>query len=168
MEDDNSYQNDFSYSYDDDFVTGTPVVTSPATPKIFATKSTQSPVPAPTSTPRSSKKIKPKKISEIPRHRPRLAPGVKAMKEIRQIQKGVNLLLRKRPFWRVVKEILQRTKIERITMEAMEALQHAVESYMVELFADAMLCAAHCKRVTVQCKDIQLARRLRGVRVMTD
>ncbi|KHC28482.1 histone, partial [Candida albicans P76067] len=39
-----------------------------------------------------------------------------------------------------------------------------VEAYLVGLFEDTNLCAIHAKRVTIQKKDMQLARRLRGER----
>jgi len=42
------------------------------------------------------------------------------------------------------------------------ALQEAAEAYLVSLFEDTNLAAIHAKRVTIQPKDIQLARRLRG------
>jgi histone H3 len=41
------------------------------------------------------------------------------------------------------------------------ALQEAAEAYLVKMFEDANLCAIHAKRVTIQKKDIFLARRLR-------
>jgi histone H3/H4 len=41
-------------------------------------------------------------------------------------------------------------------------LQKAAEAFLVNRFHDANLCAIHAKRVTVQQKDIQLARRLRA------
>lgn len=47
---------------------------------------------------------------------------------------------------------------------ALEALQEAAEMYLVHLFEDSNLCAIHAKRVTLQPKDIQLARRIRGER----
>ena len=47
--------------------------------------------------------------------------------------------------------------------EALLALQEACEFYMVHLFEDSNLCAIHAKRVTIMVKDIQLARRIRGV-----
>ncbi|KAF3013915.1 centromeric DNA-binding histone H3-like protein cse4, partial [Didymella heteroderae] len=46
--------------------------------------------------------------------------------------------------------------------QALFALQEAAEAFLVNLFHDANLCAVHAKRVTVQQKDIQLARRLRA------
>ncbi|WXC59314.1 hypothetical protein SNK03_005189, partial [Fusarium graminearum] len=52
----------------------------------------------------------------------------------------------------------------RFQLSAIGALQESVESYLVSLFEDTNLCAIHAKRVTIQSKDIQLARRLRGER----
>ena len=43
------------------------------------------------------------------------------------------------------------------------ALQEAAEAFLVHLFEDSNLCAIHAKRVTIMQKDIQLARRIRGV-----
>jgi len=36
--------------------------------------------------------------------------------------------------------------------------------YPVGLFEDSNMCAIHAKRVTIQPKDMQLARRIRGER----
>lgn len=47
---------------------------------------------------------------------------------------------------------------------AIMALQEAAEDYLVHLFEDSNLEAIHGKRVTIQAKDIQLARRIRGER----
>jgi histone H3 len=47
---------------------------------------------------------------------------------------------------------------------AILALQEAAEYYLVGLFEDTNLCAIHAKRVTIQPKDMQLARRIRGER----
>ena len=46
---------------------------------------------------------------------------------------------------------------------AISALQEATEAHFVQLFEDANLCAIHGKRVTIMVKDMQLARRIRGV-----
>ena len=46
--------------------------------------------------------------------------------------------------------------------EAIEALHEGAESYMISLLEDANLLAIHARRVTVQPRDIQLARRIRG------
>ncbi|ODM90096.1 histone H3.3 type 2 [Orchesella cincta] len=40
---------------------------------------------------------------------------------------------------------------------AIEALQHASETYVIGLFEDANLCAVHAHRVSIMPKDLQLA-----------
>jgi len=47
--------------------------------------------------------------------------------------------------------------------QAIQALQESAEAFLVHLFEDTNLCAIHAKRVTIMQKDIQLARRIRGV-----
>ncbi|QDZ21396.1 histone H3 [Chloropicon primus] len=98
-----------------------------------------------------------------PRKR-RYRPGTKALKEIRHFQKTTDLLLRKLPFARLVREIGNTVSVEpyRWTAEALLALQEASEAFMVGLFEDCNLCAIHAKRVTIMPKDMQLARRIRG------
>ena len=87
------------------------------------------------------------------------------MREIRKYQKSSELLIRKLPFQRLVREIAQEMKFDvRFQSTAMMALQEAAEAYLVGLFEDTNLCAIHAKRVTIMPKDIQLARRIRGDR----
>jgi histone H3 len=91
--------------------------------------------------------------------------GTVALREIRRYQKSTELLIRKLPFQRLVREIAQDFKSDlRFQSSAIGALQESVEAYLVSLFEDTNLCAIHAKRVTIQSKDIQLARRLRGER----
>eukprot|EP00040_Diaphanoeca_grandis_P031407 m.187920 g.187920 ORF g.187920 m.187920 type:complete len:152 (-) comp32323_c0_seq1:358-813(-) len=97
--------------------------------------------------------------------RKRYRPGTKALQEIRRYQKSTDLLLRKLPFSRVVKEVAQQLYSGpplRWQVTALMALQEASEAFLVHLFEDANLCAIHAKRVTIMTKDIQLARRIRG------
>jgi len=95
----------------------------------------------------------------------RYRPGTVALREIRKYQKSTELLLRKLPFQRLVREIAQDFKSDlRFQSHAIMALQEATEAYMVGLFEDTNLCAIHAKRVTIFPKDIQLARRIRGER----
>ncbi|KAL6454353.1 HHT21 histone H3.1/H3.2 [Candida maltosa Xu316] len=92
----------------------------------------------------------------------RYKPGTVALREIRRFQKSTELLIRKLPFQRLVREIAQDFKTDlRFQSSAIGALQEAVEAYLVGLFEDTNLCAIHAKRVTIQKKDMQLARRLR-------
>eukprot|EP00178_Gracilaria_changii_P002056 TRINITY_DN1305_c0_g3_i1.p2 TRINITY_DN1305_c0_g3~~TRINITY_DN1305_c0_g3_i1.p2 ORF type:complete len:138 (-),score=28.89 TRINITY_DN1305_c0_g3_i1:28-441(-) len=95
----------------------------------------------------------------------RFRPGTVALREIRRYQKSTELLLRKLPFQRLVREIAQEYKTDlRFQSSAIAALQEACEAYLVGLFEDSNLCAIHAKRVTIMPKDLQLARRIRGER----
>ncbi|KAK8849509.1 histone H3 [Kwoniella newhampshirensis] len=95
----------------------------------------------------------------------RYRPGTVALREIRRYQKSTELLIRKLPFQRLVREIAQDFKTDlRFQSSAVLALQEASEAYLVSLFEDTNLAAIHAKRVTIQPKDLQLARRLRGER----
>lgn len=95
----------------------------------------------------------------------RFRPGTVALREIRKYQKSTELLIRKLPFQRLVRDIAQEYKTDlRFQSSAVMALQEAAEAYMVGLFEDTNLCAIHAKRVTIMPKDMQLARRIRGER----
>ena len=96
----------------------------------------------------------------------RYRPGTVALREIRKYQKNTDLLIRKLPFQRLVREICQvdLKKDPKFQSTAMLALQEAAEAYLVGIFEDTNLCAIHAKRVTIMPKDIQLARRIRGER----
>jgi len=94
----------------------------------------------------------------------RYRPGTVALREIRRFQKTTDLLMRKGPFQRLVREIMLNIlkKDCRFQSTAMLALQEASEAYMVGLFEDTNLAAVHAKRVTIMPKDMYLARRIRG------
>ena len=94
----------------------------------------------------------------------RYRPGTVALREIRRYQKNTDLLIRKKPFQRLVREICQKFKSDlRFQSTAMLALQEAAEAYLVGIFDDTNLCAVHAKRVTIMPKDMQLARRIQGI-----
>ena len=102
----------------------------------------------------------------------RFRPGTVALKEIRRYQKTTELLIRKLPFQRLVREIAGDVDVcpghligkLRFQSAAVNALQEASEAYLVGLFEDSNLCAIHAKRVTIMPKDIQLVRKIRGER----
>ena len=95
----------------------------------------------------------------------RFRPGTVALREIRKFQKSTELLIRKLPFQRLVREIATEYKSDlRFQSQAVLALQESAEAFLVGLFEDTNLCAIHAKRVTIMPKDIQLARRIRGER----
>ncbi len=87
-----------------------------------------------------------------------------ALSEIRHYQKSMALLIRKLPFRRLVREIIQEISMElQVTSDALESLQEAAEAYLVCVFEDSNLCAIHAKRVTIMPKDFALVQRLHSM-----
>ena len=96
--------------------------------------------------------------------------------EICHLQRRTELLIRKLPFTRLVREITQEIIEElgiknhfeaggshiRYQTDAIRALQESAEAYLIDLFEDTNLCAIQAKRVTILPKDMQLAQKIRG------
>jgi histone H3 len=60
-----------------------------------------------------------------------------------------------------VREVVQALKSDiRIQSTALLAIQEAAEAKINQLMEDTNLCAIHAKRVTIQPKDMQLAKRV--------
>ena len=103
-----------------------------------------------------------------PPRRRRAKPGMAALREIRKLQKSTDLLLRKAPFSRLVREIVlesdsirtlsrsYRKQDIRFQRMAICVLQEAAEAHLVRMFEKSMYCALHAKRVTLMVRDIQL------------
>ena len=136
--------------------------------KQTARKSTGGKAPRSQLATKAARKANPS-ISGLKKKPRRYRPGTLALREIRKYQKSTDLLIRKIPFQRLVREITQDYKTHdggqfRFQSAAILALQEASEAYLVSLFEDTNLCALHAKRVTIMPKDMQLARRIRGER----
>lgn len=71
----------------------------------------------------------------------RYRPGTVALREIRKYQKSTDLLLRKLPFARVVREVTQELSRHGASLRwqahAVLCLQEAAEAFLVHLFEDA-------------------------------
>jgi histone H3 len=81
----------------------------------------------------------------------------------RRYQKSTELLLRKGPFQRLVRELSQPFKSDlRFSEAALQCLQEACEAFVVRRFENANKCAIHAKRVTIMPKDIQLSAWIEG------
>ena len=96
----------------------------------------------------------------------RFRPGTVALREITRYQKSTELLIRKLPFQRLVREVvwgIWKERSYRIQSTALLALQEASEDFLVRMFGMVNLIAIHGKRVTIQAKDIQLWRRLKNM-----
>ena len=107
-------------------------------------------------------------FSQPPGKKPRrYRPGTVALREIRRYQKTQELLIRRAPFGRLVRELTAEatrktsSKVNRWTSDGIAALQEASEAYTTTVFEDSNLVAIHGKRVTCMPKDIQLIRVLR-------
>ena len=106
--------------------------------------------------------------SLAPKKKRKYKPGTVALREIRRYQRSTELLIKKRPFQRVVKSIANELASGsafpygvRIQANAFLALQEAAEDYLVRLLEDTNLECIHRKRITIEPKDIQLSRRIR-------
>ena len=94
----------------------------------------------------------------------RYRPGSKALREIRKYQTSTELLIRKLPFQRLVRELARNHprigSTVRFSPMALATLQEAVEDHIVRHFQLANEIAINGNRVTVQVKDIQLVKRM--------
>lgn len=92
----------------------------------------------------------------------RYRPGTVALREIRRYQKSTELLIRKLPFARYVREIAQDFKTDlRFQASAISALQEGSEAFLVAIMEYSNLCAIHAKRVTIMPKDFSLVARVK-------
>jgi histone H3 len=112
----------------------------------------------------------------------RFKPGTVALREIRKFQKSTDLLLRRTPFIRLVKGIVDGLDVKykkggkeetrkynlpttikdvRLQEKAVGTLMVDTEAKMVSDFEDANLSAIHAKRVTVGEKDLNLVDRIK-------
>ena len=99
--------------------------------------------------------------------------GLVALREIRRYQKSTECSIKRSPFQKLIREIIQEYHIcpqgpgtpsmqVRFQSTATAALQEAAENFIVGLFEDVNLLAVHAKRVTVMPRDIRLALRIKG------
>ncbi|CRL00900.1 CLUMA_CG014150, isoform A [Clunio marinus] len=85
--------------------------------------------------------------------------------EIVRLQKTVEPQIPMAPFARLVREFIQKhggRQDYRITPEALVALREASESYLTNLFCDAIMITLNRHQVTLQPRDIRLLLFLRG------
>jgi histone H3 len=89
----------------------------------------------------------------------RWRPGTAALREIRKLQKTTNVLIRKAPFQRIVREVAQDFKEDtRWTRTALLLTQEITEAFLIGLLSNAQLAAIHCKRQGVKSIDVELAK----------
>jgi len=92
-------------------------------------------------------------------------PGVKALMNIRKAQKADCLYFPAASFSRFVRKIGDKfMKGLRFSQESLDLIQIVLENHLILLFEDANLCAISAGRQTVYPKDVQLVRRIIGMR----
>ena len=106
------------------------------------------------------------KEAEIKVRKPhRWRPGTEALRDIKRCQKSTGLLLRKLPFQRLVREIAQEYKSDlRFQGTALEVLQQAAESFVVDTFKDGYAIDLYADNVTIQPAAMRLAMALNPLR----
>jgi histone H3 len=105
---------------------------------------------------------KPKDVPDVKRPH-RFKPGTVALREVRKYQKSTELLLRKAPFKRLVRECAAEWKDDlRFTKTAFQVFQEGAEAYLTGLFEDLNHCAIHARRVTIMPKDFHLRIRIKA------
>ena len=91
-------------------------------------------------------------------------PGIVALHEIHCFQKSVDLLIPLLSFGHLIQEIAQDHRIGlRFQSSTLMAIQEAAETYLVNLFEVANLCAIHRKRQTIAPKDFWLVKAIRHI-----
>lgn len=107
-----------------------------------------------------------KKIFQSKREKIRKKPVNHVLDEIRHYQKVTENMILKKPFQRLIKEILINVQMDnyqplyRMSCAAMCALQEAAESYLTDLMTDGVFCALHANRITLFPRDFDLVLRL--------
>ena len=111
---------------------------------------------------RKIKQLKAIRDEKLERQR-KIQRGIQALRQIQKYQKGAYLLIRRVPFQRLVREIVQKRR-EGLKLQSLAvlALQEAGEVFLLGLMEQANVCTIHAKRVTIMPRDIQLAHRIQG------
>lgn len=89
-----------------------------------------------------------------------------AVQEIRWLQRTYHLVVPALPLARLIRQVTHEyapSKDLRFGATALLAIHEAAEAYLTALFADSALATLHATRATVLVRDMQLARRLRGL-----
>jgi histone H3/H4 len=109
---------------------------------------------------------KPIKVPSETGRKHRFKNGTVALRDVRKLQKNSDCLAIPRlSFSRLVREIGQDFRVDlRFSKKYIELLQLVAETYLINLFRNANLCALHAGRKTVEPKDLQLTRRILGER----
>lgn len=86
----------------------------------------------------------------------RFRPGTVALREIRALQSTTNFLIPEAPMYRLIQQIAQEQKSGvRMTKLARKALHTAAESFVTDMFSDAMDLAVYAGRRQLSHTDVR-------------
>merc|ERR1711991_944981 len=92
----------------------------------------------------------------------RFHPGTVALREIHALQKRTHMLIQKRPFQLLVRNVMSTIKMDlRWRPSALEAVQEATEHHIVSIFEHAVLLSVHRQKKTVIARDLDVVMRIR-------
>ena len=92
--------------------------------------------------------------------------NIKTLFEIQHYQETTQQLISKAPFLRLVKQVSDEITEEKFgksfkwRSEAVDVIQDASESFLVELFEKMNVCASHAKRITIKPNDLHTTLRV--------
>ena len=105
-----------------------------------------------------SSKQAPKQHPTRTKNEPKRSNQCIALRDIKKYQETTDLLIKKLPFQRLVRNIAMQYNTElKFQRAAIEALQEGSEAFLVRLFELTSMFAAHANRVTILRKDVRLA-----------
>lgn len=93
--------------------------------------------------------------------RRRSRPGTVALRDIRRLQRSTELVIKRAPFQRIVRNIFQeKSKGLRMTKEALNTIQQSLEYFLIELLDKSNTASIHAKRVTTMKKDVDFIKKI--------
>ena len=132
---------------------------TPRQPLLLAWRATavpSTPTPA-TKCPRPEYRRRPRKGQPTKK-----APALSALQEIKCLQTRVDPIIPLLPFLRLVRDIVWEWGHFKLRRETVLALREAAEDYIMGTFVGANLIVMNRGQCTLQAKDLQLCRELRG------
>merc|ERR1711991_369253 len=87
----------------------------------------------------------------------RFHPGTVALREIYALQKRTHLLIQKRPFQLLVRDLMSKFKGD---LRWRASVQEAAEHHIVSIFEHAVLLSVHRQKKTVIARDLDVVMRI--------
>jgi hypothetical protein len=103
------------------------------------------------------------KTNDVTQNHRRKKPGVRALMEIKKLQRSTEFLVPKANFERMLRDTIEKLKGGvRVEKAAVMAAQEAFEARAVGMFENILLCAIHAHRKGIKPQDHLLQKRILG------